>query len=53
VQRVLSTACAPLSDREIAECLRTEGLEVARRTIAKYRRHLSIPNRHHRLVRQG
>jgi len=33
----------PLSDAEIASKLRAEGLEVARRTVAKYREKLGIP----------
>jgi RNA polymerase sigma-54 factor len=33
----------PLSDQAIAEALRKEGLQIARRTVAKYREELSIP----------
>jgi RNA polymerase sigma-54 factor len=33
----------PLSDSRIAEVLETEGLPLARRTVAKYREELRIP----------
>lgn len=32
----------PLSDRKIADLLKMEGIEIARRTVAKYRDHLKI-----------
>ena len=35
---------APLSDRQIAERLQTDGMDISRRTIAKYREELHIPN---------
>jgi len=34
----------PLSDKAIADRLRAEGIEVARRTVAKYREELGIPS---------
>ncbi|EKD27891.1 MAG: hypothetical protein ACD_79C00507G0005 [uncultured bacterium] len=34
---------SPLSDQEIIALLKTEGLELARRTVAKYRKELRIP----------
>ncbi|MGY6536615.1 MAG: RNA polymerase factor sigma-54 [Pararhodobacter sp.] len=37
------TAGAPLSDEEIAHRLRAEGVDIARRTVAKYRQGLRIP----------
>jgi RNA polymerase sigma-54 factor len=37
-------ATAILSDDRIAEILRTEGIEIARRTVAKYRESLRIPS---------
>ena len=37
-------AAAVLSDDRIAEILRTEGIEIARRTVAKYRESLRIPS---------
>lgn len=46
LRKLLAESAAPLSDREIAERLKTEGLVVARRTIGKYREQLRIPNRH-------
>jgi RNA polymerase sigma-54 factor len=33
-----------LSDDQIVECLRKEGIEIARRTVAKYRESLNIPS---------
>jgi RNA polymerase sigma-54 factor len=33
-----------LSDDRVAEILRTEGIEIARRTVAKYRESLRIPS---------
>jgi len=41
---------APLSDDDIAARLREGGLDVARRTIAKYRRELGIPSSYRRRV---
>lgn len=35
---------APLSDQRIAEILKAQGLDIARRTVAKYREQLHIPN---------
>ena len=34
----------PLSDHRIAELLEAEGIQVARRTVAKYREAMSIPS---------
>ena len=34
----------PLSDDKIAKLLKTEGLSVSRRTVAKYRQQLGIPD---------
>jgi RNA polymerase sigma-54 factor len=34
----------PLSDQEIVERLKTEGVDIARRTVAKYREKLNIPS---------
>ncbi|HUX14967.1 MAG TPA: RNA polymerase sigma-54 factor, partial [Phycisphaerae bacterium] len=34
----------PLSDEQLVERLRAEGLDVARRTVAKYREELDIPS---------
>ncbi|MFQ5581983.1 MAG: RNA polymerase factor sigma-54 [Mariprofundaceae bacterium] len=33
----------PISDQSIADRLQTEGIEIARRTVAKYREHLGLP----------
>jgi len=35
---------SPLSDEEIVKKLRAEGIQIARRTVAKYRRELGIPS---------
>ncbi len=40
----------PLSDEEIAERLRGQGLEVARRTVTKYRKAMRIPSSRQRKV---
>jgi RNA polymerase sigma-54 factor len=34
----------PLSDNALAEKLQAEGIDVARRTVAKYRESLNIPS---------
>jgi RNA polymerase sigma-54 factor len=34
---------SPLSDEAIAKSLRTQGIEIARRTVVKYRQQMSIP----------
>jgi RNA polymerase sigma-54 factor len=41
-------AARPLSDQALAEQLRVQGLQVARRTVAKYRDELKIPPSHER-----
>ncbi|HWN93106.1 MAG TPA: hypothetical protein VNQ15_16915, partial [Verrucomicrobiae bacterium] len=38
----------PLSDQEIAQVLRGQGLTIARRTVAKYREELGILPSHQR-----
>ena len=58
IKQVLSELVAkeaaecPLSDRRIAEELLSRGIEVSRRTIAKYRRELSIGNQSQRKTSQ-
>ncbi|MCL4784298.1 MAG: RNA polymerase factor sigma-54 [Bryobacterales bacterium] len=42
----------PLTDEQIMERLHEEGIEVTRRTVAKYREDLRIPSTHHRRVRK-
>jgi RNA polymerase sigma-54 factor len=44
MRQVLFEAAGPLSDREMAERLKAQGLDVARRTVAKYRGQLNLPN---------
>ena len=39
----------PLSDAKLAESLKTSGVPVARRTVAKYREALNIPSSHERM----
>lgn len=41
----------PLTDDRITQRLRTEGVEVTRRTVAKYREDMKIPSTHRRRVR--
>jgi RNA polymerase sigma-54 factor len=38
----------PLTDQKIGEILETQGIRIARRTIAKYRKELDIMSSHHR-----
>lgn len=42
----------PLTDEQIMERLRGEGVDVTRRTVAKYREDLRIPSTHQRRVRK-
>jgi RNA polymerase sigma-54 factor len=42
----------PLTDEQIMERLHAEGIDVTRRTVAKYREDLKIPSTHHRRVRK-
>jgi RNA polymerase sigma-54 factor len=41
----------PLTDEQITERLQGEGIEVTRRTVAKYREDMRIPSTHQRRVR--
>ena len=45
IKRIISeeNSCKPLSDNKITQMLEEKGINVARRTIAKYRESLSIP----------
>ncbi len=42
----------PLTDEQITERLQAEGIQVTRRTVAKYREDMKIPSTHQRRVRQ-
>jgi RNA polymerase sigma-54 factor len=42
----------PLTDEQITTRLQTEGIEVTRRTVAKYREDMKIPSTHQRRVRE-
>jgi RNA polymerase sigma-54 factor len=42
----------PLTDDQIASLLQTQGIEVTRRTVAKYREDLRIPSTHQRRIRK-
>jgi RNA polymerase sigma-54 factor len=42
----------PLTDDQITARLQTEGIQVTRRTVAKYREDLKIPSTHQRRVRE-
>ncbi len=41
----------PLTDDHITRILQSEGIQVTRRTVAKYREDMGIPSTHHRRVR--
>jgi RNA polymerase sigma-54 factor len=41
----------PLTDDQIAARLKQQGIEVTRRTVAKYREDMNIPSPHHPRVR--
>ena len=43
----------PLSDEELGQALAEKGFEVARRTVAKYRRELGIPSSYRRRTSAG
>jgi len=45
-------ATHPLTDEQIAKRLSDEGIEVTRRTVAKYREDLRIPSTHQRRVKE-
>jgi len=47
------TSDAPLSDSKIEDFLKQQGINVARRTIAKYRESMSIPPSHERKTTSG
>jgi RNA polymerase sigma-54 factor len=42
----------PLTDEQITDRLQAEGIEVTRRTVAKYREDMRIPSTHQRRVRK-
>ena len=42
----------PLTDEQITERLQAEGIQVTRRTVAKYREDMRIPSTHQRRVRK-
>jgi RNA polymerase sigma-54 factor len=44
-------AAKPLTDEQITKMLREEGIQVTRRTVAKYREDMKIPSTHQRRVR--
>jgi len=44
IGNILSSSLLPLSDQEIAVQLRERGLDIARRTVNKYRKQLEIPS---------
>ena len=54
IRRIIAeeNSCKPLSDNKITQVLEEQGINVARRTIAKYRESLSIPpsNERKRLI---
>ena len=42
----------PLTDDQIASLLQGQGIEVTRRTVAKYREDMHIPSTHQRRIRK-
>lgn len=54
VKRIIDAedAAKPLTDEQIMERLHDEGIDVTRRTVAKYREDLKIPSTHHRRIRK-
>ena len=42
----------PLTDEQITRILQAEGIEVTRRTVAKYREDMRIPSTHQRRIRK-
>lgn len=50
IEEILSTENPqhPMSDREVAEALRAQGIHIARRTVAKYREQIRILSSHRR-----
>lgn len=42
----------PLTDEQITQLLRTQGINVTRRTVAKYREDMNIPSTHQRRVKK-
>jgi RNA polymerase sigma-54 factor len=48
MQQILARANQPLNDRMLAEQLQAEGIQLARRTVAKYREQLKLPTTHWR-----
>ena len=48
LQELVQQAARPLSDQQLAQQLQTRGITIARRTVAKYRRHLGLPPAHAR-----
>ena len=42
----------PLTDEQITSILQAQGIQVTRRTVAKYREDMKIPSTHQRRVRQ-
>jgi RNA polymerase sigma-54 factor len=41
----------PLTDEQIARILQSQGIQVTRRTVAKYREDMRIPSTHQRRVK--
>jgi RNA polymerase sigma-54 factor len=43
----------PLTDEQLTRILQSQGIQVTRRTVAKYREDMRIPSTHQRRVREG
>ncbi len=46
-------ASRPLTDEQLTRILQSQGIQVTRRTVAKYREDMRIPSTHQRRVREG
>ena len=45
-------ACHPLTDDQLAAVLQAQGIQLTRRTVAKYREDMNIPSTHQRRRRE-
>jgi RNA polymerase sigma-54 factor len=46
IEQIIKEEIKPLSDEQIADYLKRQGIQVARRTVAKYRSQLGLPCTH-------
>jgi len=50
IKKIIDNERKPLSDIEISEILKSQGFKIERRTIAKYRKQMSLPSKYERMV---